>query len=245
VAFIVANLGGGVLLARFGAANVIWAVVGALALDAAAAAALMPLAPETPAAAPAPRAGPVLWRSPPFVAVVLAASLIQASHAVMYGFATLQWSARGIGGIAIGLLWALGVIAEITLFAASARVVPRVGATGMIVLGGLGGLVRWAAMALDPPTAALPLLQVLHALSFGATHLGAMHFLARAVPAGRGATAQGDFVAVQGIVFAAVMGAAGLLVSAYGNLAYAAMAAAAGGGAALAAMAIAWERRAA
>ena len=41
----------------------------------------------------------------------------------------------------------------------------------------------------------LPLLQALHALSFAATHLGSMHFLARVAPAGRGATAQGDFAA--------------------------------------------------
>ena len=101
----------------------------------------------------------------------------------------------------------------------------------MIALGGLGAIVRWGAMAVDPPTAWLPALQCLHALSFGATHLGAMHVLARLASHGQGATAQGDFAAVQGITFAAAMGASGLLVEAYGTWAYAAMAlmAAAGG----------------
>jgi PPP family 3-phenylpropionic acid transporter len=230
VSFIVANLGGGLLLARLGAGDVIWAVTAAVALTAVAAFALAPLAPDVPGAAEARPAKTSLWRSPVFIAVVAGASLIQASHAVLYGFATLQWSARGIAGPAIGLLWALGVVAEVGLFAVSARVVARLGPAAMIAAGGLGGAVRWSAMAFDPPTVTLPALQCLHGLSFAATHLGTMHFLAQAVPAHRGATAQGDFVAVQGIVFAAAMGLSGVLVAAYGSLAYGAMAAAAAAG---------------
>lgn len=247
VTFIVANLGGGVLLARLGAHDLIWAVVAALALNAGAALALDPLAPAAPEAAgpsAARQAGRSLWRSPAFIAVVLAASLIQASHAVLYGFATLQWSARGIGGPAIGMLWALAVVVEIGLFARSARVVGALGAIGMIVLGGAGGAIRWTAMAFDPPTAALPALQCLHALSFAATHLGTMHYLAQAAPARRGATAQGDFVAVQGIVFAGAMGLSGVLVTAYGSLAYGAMAVACAAGVVLAVLALGWGRRA-
>jgi PPP family 3-phenylpropionic acid transporter len=137
----------------------------------------------------------------------------------------------------IGALWALGVVAEIGLFALSGRVVGALGPIRMIMLGGLGGAIRWTAMAFDPPTAALPLLQCLHGLSFAATHLGSMHFMAQAAPAGRGATAQGDFVAVQGVVFAGAMSLAGTLVSAYGSLAYAAMAAGAAAGTLLVALA--------
>jgi len=238
VTFIVANLGGGLLLARLGAANVIWAVVAALGLGAAAALALEPLAPEAGETGEARRPAGSLWRSPAFVAVVMGASLIQASHAVMYGFATLQWSARGISGPAIGLLWAIGVVAEVALFALSSRLVGWFGAIGLILLGGLGAVVRWTAMAFDPPAVMLPLLQGLHALSFAATHLGTMHYLAQATSAGRGATAQGDLVAVQGIVFAVAMGASGGLVEAYGDRAYGAMAAAAAVGAAFAAWAL-------
>jgi PPP family 3-phenylpropionic acid transporter len=242
VTFIVANVGGGLLLARLGAADVIWAVVAALGLGAAAALALEPLAPEVGEPGDVRKPAGSLWRSPAFVAVALGASLIQASHAVMYGFATLQWSARGIPGPAIGLLWAIGVIAEVALFALSSRLVGWFGAIGLILLGGLGGVVRWTAMAFDPPAAALPLLQVLHALSFAATHLGTMHYLAQAAPARGGATAQGDFVALQGIVFAVAMGLSGGLVEAYGSRAYAAMAASAAVGAVLAAWAFGRRR---
>lgn len=244
VAFILANLGGGTVLAWLGAGDVIWAVVAALALNAAAALALAPLPPDPPHPAETPTAGVSLWRAPGFAAVALGAGLIQASHAVLYGFATLQWGARGIDGPAIGALWAIGVIAEVTLFARSGPLIAWLGAPGMIVLGGFGGVIRWTAMAFDPPTATLPFLQVLHALSFAATHLGTMHFLARAAPTGRSATAQGDVSALQGIVFAAAMSLSGILVAAHGSFAYAAMAAASGIGALVAVSAVGLTRRA-
>jgi PPP family 3-phenylpropionic acid transporter len=165
-----------------------------------------------------------LWRSGLFVTVVAGASFIQASHAVMYGFATLQWSAAGLNGTTIGMLWAIGVVAEILLFAVSGRLVARFGAIAMIAAGGLGAVVRWTAMAFDPPAVLLPILQCLHALSFGATHVGAMQVLSRLADRGGGATAQGDFAALQGVTFAAAMGASGILVERFGSQAYSAMA---------------------
>jgi PPP family 3-phenylpropionic acid transporter len=228
VAFIFANMAGGIFLARFGAAPIAFALAVAMALTAAATL-LLPRTGDTAPAAKVP-AAPTgsLWRSGLFVAVALGASLIQASHAVLYGFVTLQWTAAGLDGTTIGLLWAIGVIAEIMLFAVSGRLIMRIGAIETILLGGLGGVVRWTAMAFDPPAALLPALQCLHALSFGATHVGAMHVLARL--AGRGATAQGDFAALQGITFAAAMALSGELVEKFASLAYLAMAAIAAAG---------------
>ena len=67
-----------------------------------------------------------LWRNSRFVAIVIAASLIQSSHAVYYGFSTIAWKAAGFDGVAIGALWALGVAAEIVLFALASRLPPGV-----------------------------------------------------------------------------------------------------------------------
>jgi PPP family 3-phenylpropionic acid transporter len=220
VAFIFANMAGGVFLAVLGAAHLVWVLTAAMAVIVGAAL-LLPSEP-TGNAEKKPAAGG-LWRSGLFVTVVVGASLIQASHAVMYGFATLQWSARGLDGTAIGLLWAIGVVAEILLFAVSARITARIGASGMILIGALGAMLRWTAMALDPPAVLLPVLQCLHALSFGATHLGAMQALARLAERSGGAPAQGDFSALQGVTFAAAMGLSGLLVERFGSYAYLAM----------------------
>jgi MFS transporter, PPP family, 3-phenylpropionic acid transporter len=229
VAFIVANLAGGAVLGAWGAGVLVWALTAALAATAAAAWRL-PRATHDGEAATRTSIGSGLWRSAAFVATVVGASLIQASHAVLYGFATLQWTSKGIGGTAIGLLWALGVVAEIVLFATSARIVARVGGANMILIGGIGAVVRWTAMGFDPPVLVLPVLQLLHALSFGATHLGAMDMLSALAHRRGGATAQGDFAAMQGGTFAVAMGASGGLVAAFGGAAYFAMAAIAAAG---------------
>jgi PPP family 3-phenylpropionic acid transporter len=227
VAFIAANLGGGLALDLISRANLIWLMVAGFFAMAAAAWALAPIGPEIPAqvsGAPKNRSG----RLPIFLAVALAASLVQASHAVYYGFSTLEWS-TSLDGTAIGALWALGVLAEIMLFAVSARLPRAIGPLTLLALGAGGGVVRWSAMALDPPVMLLPALQCLHALSFGATHLGAVQFLARTMP-DRQAAAQGDFAVILGVVGAGSMSLSGALYGVYGTRAYAAMAVLAGAG---------------
>ncbi len=79
-------------------------------------------------------------------------------------------------------------------------------------------------MAFDPPVVLLPPLQLLHALSFGTTYLGALNLVARSAPPGQGASAQGYLAIATGVAMAAAMGVSGLLYAASGGVAYAAMA---------------------
>lgn len=253
LAFIAGSFGAGVLLDVIPARDLIWLIVAAMAVTAVAACALAPFAPSLapssgPSSVPSPAPSSVashaphqagapatasssaqgMLRNPAFLAIAAAASLIQASHAVFYGFSALDWRAAGLDGAAIGALWALGVVAEIALFAISGRL--RVAAATLLMVGAAGAVVRWSAMALEPAPALLPALQCLHGLSFGATHLGALGFIARAAPAALGATAQGYLAVAQGLVMAIAMGVSGLLYARWGSLAYGAMALAAAAG---------------
>jgi PPP family 3-phenylpropionic acid transporter len=84
---------------------------------------------------------------------------------------------------------------------------------------------RWAFMAIDPPLWVTALLQTLHAMSFGAAHLAAIHFLAHAVPEDRAASAQGLYAAVvAGLVMGSVTIACGPLYRTFGGEAYGTMA---------------------
>ena len=222
VAFIVANLTGGVLLGFIMRTDLIWLIFAGSCLVAAATLALVPLPRAERVNAHA--SGRSHLRQPAFLAVAAAGSLIQASHAVYYGFATLDWSAKGYGGITIGVLWALGVAAEIVLFALAPRLPPSVGPVTLILIGAAGAALRWIATAFDPPLVLLAPLQMLHALSFGATHLGTMMFLSRNAPEGGRAAAQGDIATANGVMMAAASALAGLLYGAGGSHAYLAMA---------------------
>jgi PPP family 3-phenylpropionic acid transporter len=225
--FILGNLAAGFAADIIAARHIIWMIVVASFGTALASFGLLPISTAAPVAGEpaAPRRN--LLRDPAFIAVLAAASLIQASHAVFYGFSAVDWRNAGLDGTAIAALWGLGVAAEIVLFAFSGKLPPVFQPTMLLAIGALGATLRWGGMALDPPVMALPWLQLLHALSFGATHLGALGFVARHAPPGQAATAQGYLAVALGVAMAGAMGISGVLYEAFGNRAYAAMALAA------------------
>jgi MFS transporter, PPP family, 3-phenylpropionic acid transporter len=241
-AFIAGSFAAGFASDIMPARDLIWLIVGATAVMAITAVVLSPLPPHPPHAEPASQRKSLL-RDPVFVAMLTAASLIQSSHAVYYSFSALAWRARGLEGSTVAGLWALGVIAEIVLFAFSGRLPPALTPPVLIMIGSAGGLLRWGGMAFDPPVALLPWLQLLHALTFGTTYLGALMFVARRASPGQSATAQGYLAVATGLATAAATGLSGQLYAAYGVRAYAAMALAAVAGGACALVADQLGRR--
>jgi PPP family 3-phenylpropionic acid transporter len=223
-AFIAGSFVAGVAADVIPARDLIWLIVAASVLIALAALALPPVTPRAvePSAPVAPRQN--LLRDHPFIAVVGAASLIQASHAEYYGFSAVQWSAAGFDGTVIAALWALGVGAEIVLFALQSRLPPFFEPTVLLLTGACAGMLRWIGMAFDPPAFMLAALQLLHGLSFGATHLGALMFLARHAQPAQAATAQGYLAIASGVAMAGAMALSGVLYRDFGSAAYAAMA---------------------
>jgi PPP family 3-phenylpropionic acid transporter len=221
-AFVAGNVAAGLMLERFAPGGLIWLIVAALVLSVIAAVALDPVdAAARPATAgTAPHSAKSLLSNPTFIAVALASAAIQSSHALYYGFSTVQWRAAGFDGTLIGVLWGIGVIAEIVLFALSGRLPAPQRPAAWMAIGGAGAILRWTAMAFDPPVALLVPLQVLHAASFAATHLGLMGFMARSVPREFGATAQGFVATLSGVVNATATLASGFVYAAMGGSAY-------------------------
>lgn len=231
LSFIAASLGAGFVIQHFGAGAVLPMLLLATVLMVLGSY-LIPreLGPKPAAVAPVRRLrlrdGVALARAPLFLVFLLAASMIQGSHALLYAFGSLHWRAQGFSAGTIGALWSIGVIAEVVLFAASGRVITRIGSARLLVLAGLATTLRWSLMAVDPPLWATAFLQTLHAMSFGAAHLAAIHFLTHAVPEDRSATAQGLYASVvAGLVMGSVTIACGPLYGVLGGEAYAAMAA--------------------
>ena len=208
IAFIVGAIAGGRFVGGAGAEAILWLVLGTLALTVLATAAM----PET-GSPPARHRVPVaaLLSDPTMIVFLVTASLIQASHAAAYGFATLAWRASGIEDDVIGLLWAEGVLAEIVLFALGGGLAARLGPARLLAIGAIAGIVRWVGFATEPGLGLLVVLQALHALTFGAAHLGAMLYLVRAVPPEHSASAQALY---SGAAMGLVMGAATILAGA-------------------------------
>ena len=204
LSFIAASFVGGWVVARLGGASAIWLVTAGAALTVAATHGLARPASEgrSKAVTGPPRlsirnaAG--LLRSRAFLLFLMGAGLTQASHAAFYTFGTLHWRALGLSTAWSGTLWAVSIVAEVALFAYSAAIVRRIGPAQLIVLGAGAAVLRWLIMGLDPALLVLLPLQTLHALTFAATHVGAIHFIGRGVPEAQAGTAQALYASITG-----------------------------------------------
>lgn len=230
--FIAASFGGGLAWQFWGARSALWLMI-ASAVCILAAAYVLPR-PEGKGRLRAATAPPqirvhnavALIRSPLFVLFLLATGLIQSTHAVYYAFGTLNWQAQNISATVIGALWTTGVVAEIFLFMVSGRAVRKFSAVNLICVAAAASILRWTITAFSPPLWLLFIVQALHGLTFGAAHLGAVHFITDAAPAQATGTAQGIYASCAiGIFMGAALLASGAFYAVLGAYAYLVMAA--------------------
>jgi PPP family 3-phenylpropionic acid transporter len=222
VGYIVAALAAGFLGGALGALNLVWVIAG---VGGVCALSSFWLAPAGHAASGTLQiAKPAaLLRTPAFVAVLAGAALVQGSHSAYYYFSAISWQAAGMSSTTVALLWAWCVVVEIALFAAAPRL--ALSPAAMIAIGGAGAVVRWTIMTQEPPLVLLVFTQSLHALSFGATHLGLIGVLARLVPGRIMTNAQGYASTATGIVMASTGIACGSAFGSVGQAIYYGMAA--------------------
>jgi len=227
--FIAAAWGGGWVLTGRDEDIIYWIILGSAA-TVIAAAMLLPDA-RLPKADHGRSFAPILrvLKDRTFLWFILATGLIQTSHVIYYAFGTIHWRNAGHSEAVIGGLWAEGVIAEVVLFIWGGKVIKRVGPARLIALAGLAGLIRWWGTGITDALPALLVLQILHGATFGAAHLGAIHFIAQRMEASISATAQSVYAAaVSGIGFSIVSIFSGHMFAAHGGGAYLPMAVMAG-----------------
>jgi PPP family 3-phenylpropionic acid transporter len=194
-AYILGNVAMGVLLLRAPpVAVLIWAVAAA-ALAALGARFWLPADPVHDGTAALERRDLLrglggLFRQPVFLLAIASVGLIQASHGFYYSFSTLVWRQQGVPEGWIGLLWGFGVAAEVLFLWFMEPLRRRLGPERLLVLGGLGAMLRWTAFAFQPGLLLLFPLQALHALSFTATFLASLRLVERLSPPQSASAAQ-------------------------------------------------------
>lgn len=157
-------------------------------------------------------------RSPQVRRFLLITALLQGSHAAYYGFSAIYWKAQGYSGTTIGYLWALGVVAEICMFAADKRFLQRYGAQMLFTIGAIGCVVRWTLLGASTELWVLVLGQLLHSVTFCVSHLGAVRFMTRMLPAEQMIPTQSLYAAIGlGMTVAALMALCGVLFEPLGG----------------------------
>lgn len=113
-------------------------------------------------------------------ALLVTVFLLQASHGPYYTFYSLYLEDAGYSRAVIGVLWALGVVAEIVLFLVMHRLLPLLGARWLMMAALLLTAVRWGLIAVFRDSLAwLAVAQLLHAASFGIVHAVSIYLIHR------------------------------------------------------------------
>lgn len=184
VAFIVANVVMGAVLTWGSPDLVLVWITGAVSITALAARFLLPPDPvheEGHLARASDRFAGIgaLLRDPAFMTAVIAAGLIQSAHAFYYSFSTLVWKQQGIPESLTGVLWGVGVAAEVLFMWFMEPWRRRIGPRNLLVLGGAAAMVRWTVLAFAPPLWMIFPLQILHVLTYAATFLASLQLVER------------------------------------------------------------------
>lgn len=219
IAFLLTALGLGTLVEHHGLDVAYWTIVAGLLLTALAAFLLPDVDSELEGDVQPPSRSPLrdLLRRRDVLVLLFASGLTQGSHAAYYAYGSVHWRGAGIEESTIGWLWAEAVFAEILLFAFGTKLAERLGAKRLILLGAVASIVRWIGFASTTATPWLFALNLLHALSFAATHLGAMAWLAKNVSRRQAASAQGLLSALStGLAMALATALSSWLYSAHG-----------------------------
>jgi PPP family 3-phenylpropionic acid transporter len=147
-------------------------------------------------------------RAPGVIAFYACVALMQLSHGPYYTFLTLHLEHLGYSRSAIGLLWALGVVAEVLMFMVMSRLFARFSVQRVLLASFLLAALRWLLLGnLAQEPAVLIFAQLLHAATFGCFHAASIAF----VQASFGARQQGQGQAL----YAALSGTGGALGALY------------------------------
>jgi PPP family 3-phenylpropionic acid transporter len=229
LAFIVFSAVGGWAWGKYGPEAILWLLVACAALNAGMQL-FLPKLDRSDEGNPGvttsddPHGYAGLLRRVDFRLLLVSATLLQASHAMFYGFGSNHLYAEGLSQDVIAALWNEGVVAEIVLFSFGAQIVTRWSPTGLLVIAGLGGLIRWTIFALTSSIGWLVVAQLFHAATFAAMHLGAMAFIRTYIVGTESARATTLHGAIAyGLAFGLGWPVAGHLYSTYGKLGFLAM----------------------
>jgi MFS transporter, PPP family, 3-phenylpropionic acid transporter len=122
-------------------------------------------------------------KKPQVIALLLSCFFMQASHGPYYTFYSLYMESLDYSRFSIGLLWSLGVLAEVILFMFMPQLLRiRAAAFWLVIAFALTGL-RWTLMAWFSDVLILVILiQCLHAASFGLFHATSINLIQQYFP---------------------------------------------------------------
>ncbi len=131
-----------------------------------------------------------------FIIFLVIVGLLQMSHGVYYSMGSIHWKENGIEEDIIGLLWAIGVIAEIGIFVFCDKLISRFNTYYFLIIIALFGALRWGIIAVSFSVPLLLVTQLIHGLTYGAAHLVAIKYISSNISDKYSGTAQSLYSAL-------------------------------------------------
>ena len=149
---------------------------------------------------------------PAVLAFLAGGFLLQLAHGIYYSFFSIYLEAEGYSRSAIGILWAVGVGAEVLVFITMHNLLPRVGVRAIMLFSLLMAAIRWLLIGHFVDYLWILLIaQTFHAFTFGTFHAAAIESVRRLFEPGH----QGKGQAIYSGTSFGAGGAAGSLLGGY------------------------------
>ncbi|AHG40315.1 MFS transporter [Pseudomonas syringae CC1557] len=137
---------------------------------------------------------------PGVIAFYISVALMLLSHGPYYTFLTLHLEALGYSRGLIGMLWAVGVVAEVLMFMLMSRILLRFSVRQVLFASFLLAALRWLLLGLFADHLGVLLIaQVMHAATFGSFHAAAIHFVQRSFGPRQQGQGQALYAALSGV----------------------------------------------
>lgn len=145
-------------------------------------------------------AGEPVWpllRRPEVAALLAACFLMSVAHGPLYTFYSIYLADHGHSKTTVGVLWSLGVVAEIGVFLLAPTIFARWSPNAVLIFSFACAVARFAAIGWG--VGSLPVLigaQLLHAASFGSYHAAALGQVNRWFPGGQRSRGQALYLSL-------------------------------------------------
>jgi PPP family 3-phenylpropionic acid transporter len=157
---------------------------------------------------------------PGILLTLIAAALINASHAMVYTYGILLWTQQGLTESIASLAVAIGVVVEVALMWWFRSLTQHLSARLCLICASGCGILRWGLLAGGPSVWVIFAAQALHGITFGIMFLATAGFISRRVPEHMGARGQSLFATLSTACMAVATYVAGQLFETWAESIY-------------------------
>ena len=139
------------------------------------------------------------------ITFIIACSMLQASHAMYYGYSTIIWESKGLSFFKVGILWAFAIAAEVILFLKVDKYFKSSLIFKILLFCASVAFFRWIFTYLVENFFILLIVQTLHGVTFALTHYSMIFLINKKIEPSSKLFVQSIYYILNGGIFITIM----------------------------------------